>query len=91
MANQNPENGEQSPARKDSRQPVPEEHRQRIARLVAGDDTCAGKGLYYVAERILGIGADTVARIMGGLPVQPGTRALVAAKIADRDAAGKNP
>jgi hypothetical protein len=83
MANPNPEN--EHPAKKDSRQPVPEAHRQRIAQLVVE------KGLYYVAERILGIGADTVARIMGGLSVQPGTRALVAAKIAERDSGGKAP
>jgi hypothetical protein len=84
MGNPETELGTKS-SKTDSRQPVPEEHRQRVAALVAA------RGLYYVAKRILGLGAGTVTRVLAGMPMQAGTRALIAGKIAERDAAGKNP
>ncbi len=67
-----------------ARTPVSAEHRRRAQMLRDA------QGLYVAANR-LGVGADTLARILAGEPVLPGTRALVAAKIAERDAAGKVP
>ena len=50
----------------------------------------ADKGV-YVAAKLLGCSKATLDRAIGGLGVLPGTAALLRLKIAERDAAGKNP
>jgi hypothetical protein len=48
------------------------------------------KGLVESSRR-LGVCRHTLEKAAGGLTVGNGTRALIAAKIAERDAAGKSP
>ena len=63
---------------------VPEPQRERIRSLMAT------KGV-YTAAKLIGCGKSTLDRAIGGLGVLPGTVALIQVKLAERDAAGKDP
>lgn len=65
--------------------PVPAAHGARIKLLVDSKNS-----LDRVAK-ILKVSPLTVSKVIGGQSVSRGTRALIAAKIAERDAAGKRP
>ena len=67
-----------------ARQPLPAEHLVRLRRLAEQ------KGVGQAA-RFIGLAPNTFDRARGGLPMQPGTRALVAAAISKRDQEGKDP
>jgi hypothetical protein len=55
--------------------PAPAEDRQRITTLIR-EHTEAG------AARLLGINKVTLARVLSGLPIRPGTLELVRARLA---------
>jgi hypothetical protein len=59
----------------------------QLARIEA---LAKAKGIVVAAE-LLGLAHNTFDRARGGLRLQPGTRALVAAKLAKRDQEGKSP
>jgi hypothetical protein len=65
-------------------EPVPVEQKERIRRLVVA------KGLQRAAG-LLGCSKDTVAKAIAGLGVGAGTRALLTARLDERDKAGRNP
>ena len=59
-------------------------HVERIKAIIAT------KGLCVAAER-LGSSVHTIERAIGGLNLNPGTKALLEQKIAERDKKGKTP
>jgi hypothetical protein len=64
--------------------PLPIEQIARIKALVEA------KGVVRSAD-LLGLAQNTFDRARGGLPLHPGTRALVTAALAKRDQENKNP
>jgi len=66
-------------------QPLPEEHRNRIAALVV-----AKKGK-SAAARLLGCNRSTVRSALSSQPMHPWMLDRIAKAIAERDREGKNP
>jgi DNA-binding LacI/PurR family transcriptional regulator len=65
--------------------PVSEAHRERVEKLLRK------LGSLPAAARLLKVSALTAAKAAGGQPVSRGTRALIAQRIAELDAANARP
>ena len=65
--------------------PVPGEQQERLRRLIA-----AKRSLCHAAAK-LKVSELSLSKVVGGQEVSRAMRALIAAKIAERDAAGKVP
>ena len=67
-----------------SGEPIPPEQVVRLRGIIE-------KKGHGMAARLIGLSEQTLDRAIGGLHLMPGTRALIAAAIADRDREGKVP